>query len=194
MIKRALILSWFVSLALAGTAFAQDDEEEIDPTLEGVYLGAAVGAGFEQFDGAIDYTTSPVTSVLLGYRASEYISIETEVDYFNGYSQKPIERDDIVMWMWTLNFRVHIPLGRFEPYLKYGGGVLDVDGSRGTTATINSMDAAFVGGGGLAYHWTDSLSMYAEATHALAVGAVDGFDNTSVRFGFIYKFLGEEEE
>jgi opacity protein-like surface antigen len=187
----------FVVVALAGSllfaspALAQDDEEEeypIDPTLTGVYLGASMGVAWDDFREAGEFSPSQLSSLIVGYRGSEYISLESEFEWLAGFQRKDEEIDG---WMTSLGFRVHFPIGRLEPYLTYGAGILHVEGRGASLGRVNATDFAFLGGGGLAFQWTDRFSIFAEGMYTYPISGVQRFDHGSLRFGLLYK-LSEE--
>lgn len=189
---RATVTAAVLSLLLAMPSFAQDDEEyTVDPTLVGVYLGGSMAAGWDNFDpvGTLDdFGPSMVSSLILGYRGSEYISIESEFEWLSGFRAG---QDELDGWMTSLGFRVHFPIGQLEPYLTYGGAILHVEGLGSTLGTINDTDFAITGGAGLAYHWTDRFSVFAEGLYTWPVRGLAGFDYGSLRFGLLYKFAEE---
>ena len=174
---------------LASAASAQDDEEyPVDPTLPGIYVGGSLGAAIENFSDPGDFSPPLLTSLILGYRGSEYISLESEFEWLSGYRAGDEEVDG---WMTSLGFRVHFPIGQLEPYLTYGGAILHMEGIGATLGTIDSTDFAITGGAGLAYQWTDHFSVFAEGIYTWPIGGVEGFDNGSLRFGLLYKFAEE---
>jgi hypothetical protein len=122
----------FVVVALAGSllfaspALAQDDEEEeypIDPTLTGVYLGASMGVAWDDFREAGEFSPSQLSSLIVGYRGSEYISLESEFEWLAGFQRKDEEIDG---WMTSLGFRVHFP--RWRVGVPVDGQILDLRG------------------------------------------------------------------
>ena len=186
---RAVLLVIAASLLFAPSAWAQDDDAEypVDPTLPGLYIGSSIGSSWARFDPRGNFGPSLLTSYILGYRASEYISLETEFEWLNGWT------DDMRIkgWITSLGFRVHVPIGRIEPYLTYGGAILHVEGRRTTLGRVDASDFAMLGGGGLAYQLNDELSLFAEGVYTRPISGVKGFDHASLRLGLLYKF-GEE--
>jgi hypothetical protein len=189
---RTVLAAFAVSLLLATPGSAQDDEEyPVDPTLEGIYIGSSMGASWDKFDTSGvsgDFGTSMISSLILGYRASEYLSTEIEFEWLSGFRSGDDELDG---WLTSLGFRVHFPIGQIEPYLTYGGAILHIDGRGATLGTVGATDFAITGGGGLAYHWTDQFSVFAEGIYTWPIGGVEGFDHGSLRFGLLYKFAQE---
>jgi opacity protein-like surface antigen len=177
------------SLFLPQDAAAQDEEFEIDPTLTGLYIGGSVGPAWDNFDLENDFGTAGVSSLILGYRGSEYISIESEFEWTpNSFDSGG---EDIDTWMASLGFRIHFPIGRIEPYLTYGGGILHVDGRGPQFGSIDKLDFAINGGAGVAYQWTERVSLFAESIYTWPISNVSGFDHVSLRFGLLYKFTDE---
>jgi opacity protein-like surface antigen len=185
----------FVAIVLLGSLLSAqgaadtDDEIEIDPTLVGIYLGGSVGPAWDNFDLSGDFGTAGLASVILGYRGSEYISIESEFEWTpNSFNS---DGGDIDTWMASLGFRIHFPIGRIEPYLTYGGGILHVDGRGPQFGSIDKLDFAINGGAGVAVQWTERVSLFAESIYTWPISNVSGFDHVSLRFGLLYKFTEE---
>jgi len=182
-------------LFVATPVVAQDDDEEypIDPTLTGPYLGASMGVAFDSFSSVAelealgDFGPSQLSSLILGYRGGEYVSLEAEFEFLSGFRSG---QDEVDGWMTSLGFRIHVPLeSRIEPYLTYGAGVLHMEGLGATAGVIDATDFALNVGGGVAYQWTDRFSVFAEGLYVYPISGVDGFNQGSLRFGLLYKFI-----
>lgn len=182
-----------LGMLVAGPVSAQDDDEyPIDPTLVGIYVGGSLGASVDNFKDSGDFAPPLLTSLILGYRGSEYISLESEFEWLGVGSTSS---GDFEGWLASLGFRVHIPLGRIEPYLTYSGGVLNVRGSGGSSGSggrVDSTDFAITGGGGVAFQLDDNVSLFAEGLYTWPISGVQGYDYGSVRFGVLYKFSEDE--
>jgi opacity protein-like surface antigen len=193
MSARAAFVVLVTSSLFASAIHAEEEEEfPVDPTLTGPYIGASMGVGWENFDSSIrgpgEFGPSAVSSLILGYRGGQYVSLESEFELLSGFKSGQEEIDG---WMTSLGFRVHVPVGKVEPYLTYGGGVLHFEGRGATLGTIDETDFAMFGGGGIAYQWSDYLSLFAEGIYTWPISDLDGFDHGTLRFGLIYKFIEE---
>jgi len=187
---RPLVLATSLIL-FSGVAGAQEDEEYgVDPTLTGPYVGGSLGATINNFDGPGDYSPPLLTSLILGYRGSEYISLESEFEWLG---VGPTAEGDFEGWFASLGFRVHFPIGRIEPYLTYGGGVLNVKNELSGAGRLDRTDFAMTGGGGLAFQFDDQISFFAEGVYTWPIGGVQGYDFGAVRFGLLYKFIDDDE-
>jgi len=177
---------------LASAASAQDDEEyPVDPTLTGIYVGGSLGAAIENFSDPGDFSPPLLTSLILGYQGSEYISLESEFEWLGA---GPTPDGDFEAWLASLGFRVHVPMGRFEPYLTYSGGVLNIKQTGVGVGRVDATDFAVSGGGGIAFQFDDQLSFFAEGVYTWPIGGVSSYDFGSVRFGLLYKFTEEDED
>lgn len=186
---RAIVLGIAFALALAPGARAEDDEEEeeIDPTLSGYYLGVTAGTAIEQFSNG-DYDTGQGAGAFAGYRAGEFTSVELQAEFLENFETNRGTNNEVDLWLATLNFRMHIAMGRLEPYITYGAGALGVDSTGGAAGRGKRADIVFKGGGGLAYHLSDALSVFGAATYALPLGSAKKYEHTSFVVGVQYKF------
>ena len=166
------------------------DDEEIDPTLLGPYVGVGFGGAFENFGGHIQADDSIASNFVLGYRGSEFISIEFAFDFMESFDLT--SSDDIELWTSTIDFRVHVPVGRVEPFLTYGAGVIGAEGSGAAPGRFDEVDFVVRGGGGVAFQVTNAISVYASAVYNFPVNTAAHFDHTTAMVGVLYKFYSEE--
>jgi len=198
---RALLLGIALALVAGSPALAQDDEEEIDATLPGWYVGASFGGAKDNFSQGITSSNAFGGDATFGYRASEYLSFEVQTEFlenFHARAQAPGQtRSEIDIWTSTLNFRLHFPIedSRIEPYMTYGVGVMDVE-TTGSTGTVlrprNNTDMMLKAGAGDAYQLTNAVSLYAAGTYALPLGNIKQFDHIAFTGGILYKFEDED--
>jgi len=198
MTSRAALVSLLVSSLLASPAVAQDDEEEfVDPTLRGFYLATSIGAGFDNFKGAagaVPFDSSVAWDATVGFRFNRFISLELEYDRKDTFDDEVAGSDRVDIWTTGLNFRVHVPMGRIEPYLTYGAGVLNAEssGSGAVVAPFDRTDAMFMVGGGVQYHLTNALSIYSDAGYVRPIGNARDYGNAEVGIGVMYKFISSD--
>jgi len=198
---RALLLGFAIAVAASSPSLAQDDEEEIDPTLTGWYVGAGIGGSKDNFSDGITSSNAFAGDASFGFRASEWISVEMQTQFlenFHARAEQPGDsRSEVDIWTSTLNFKLHFPMeeSRIEPYMTYGVGVMDVE-TTGKRPTVlrprNNTDMVLKAGGGVAYQIDNALSVYAAGTYALPLGNIKQFDHLAFTAGFLYKFEDEE--
>lgn len=193
-IRAALALALFgIALLVvpATRAVAQEEVSEVDPTLTGYYVAVSVGGALEQFSGINDYDNGFGGDFSAGYRASEYLSVELQAQFFENFAVERAPNNEIDVWLTTIDFKLHFPFGRIEPYLTYGGGVMGIDSTSnapGGAGRFQRADIVFKGGGGLAYQLTDSVSLYTVATYALPIGSARKYEHAAFTVGAVYKW------
>jgi opacity protein-like surface antigen len=199
---RALLLGFALVVAASSPSFAQDDEEEIDSTLTGWFVGGGVALTKDNFSDGITSSNGFGGDFTMGYRASEWLSLEIQTQFLeNFHAQAEFvgqNRSEVDIWTSTLNFRLHFPMedSRIEPYMTYGVGVMDVE-TTGNSPTVlrprNNTDMVLKAGGGVAYQVDNAVSVYVAGTYALPLGNIKQFDHIAFTAGFIYKFEEEYE-
>lgn len=198
---RAVLLGFALVVATSSPSFAQDDEEEIDPTLTGWYVGAGIGGSKDNFSDGLTSDNAFAGDISFGFRASEWLSVEMQTQFLENFyarAELPGEsRSEVDIWTSTLNFRLHFPMedSRIEPYMTYGVGVMDVE-TTGNSPTVlrprNNTDMVLKAGGGVAYQIDNALSVYVAGTYALPLGNIKQFDHMAFTAGFLYKFEDDE--
>ena len=130
-----------LAILLAGApAIAEDEEEfEIDPTIFGYYVAISGGGALEQFSGVNGFDDGFGGGASFGYRAGEYASIEVQAEFLENFdTRRGAFSNEVDLWLTTINFRLHFPMGRFEPYLTYGGGAIGVDSTGAPAGRLSS--------------------------------------------------------
>ena len=199
---RALLLGFALVFAASSPSFAQDDdEEEIDSTLTGWYIGAGAGGALENFSDGISSGNAYGGDISFGYRASRWVSFEMQTQFLENFDAKGsapgISDSEVDVWTSTLNFRLHFPIeeSQIEPYMTYGVGVMDVETTGSSPTALrprNNTDMVLKGGVGVAYQIDNALSVYTAGTYALPLGNIKQFDHAAITFGFLYKFEDED--
>ena len=188
--ERALALASWLALAMLALpcgAIAQDDDEGIDPTQSGYYVALSAGTALDQFSGG-DFDNGYGGGVLAGYRAGQYASVELEAQFLENFETRRGGNNEVDLWLATVNFRLHVPMGRFEPYLTYGVGALGAESTGAPAARMKRTDLAFKGGAGLAFFLSDDVSIFGAATYAVPLGSAKKFEHATFVVGAQYKW------
>lgn len=135
MLRRILLGSAILLLLAPTMATAQDDEEFTEP---GWYLTAYVAGGTEMFrhTGGQSFDDWSIgAGALAGYRANEWISLELQAEWMDGWDGKRIPPGGqtvasvVDSYVATANAKVSLPIwGRFQPFAKYGMGAMVAKG------------------------------------------------------------------
>ncbi|MEE3331751.1 MAG: porin family protein [Myxococcota bacterium] len=199
---RALLLGFALVFVTGSQAIAQDEDEAVDTTLTGWYVGGSATGAVENFSGGVDSTSGVGGGITVGHRASEFLSFELEMSWLDRFKAKPQapgqRKSKIAIRESSLNFRVHFPTedSQWEPYITYGVGIMDIetgDDANTPLGRINHSDLMVKGGAGVSYQVDNALSLFAGGTYVLPLGNIKEFDHAAFSVGFLYKFIDEDE-
>lgn len=199
---RALLLGVALVFVTGSQAMAQDEDEAVDATLTGWYVGGSATGAPENFSRGVDSTSGFGGGITVGHRASEFLSFELEMSWLDHFKAKPQAagqtKSDIDIWESTINFRMHFPIedSPIEPYITYGVGMMDIetrDNANQPLGRINHSDLMIKGGAGVSYQVDNALSLFAAGTYVLPLGNIKEFDHAAFSVGFLYKFVDEYE-
>jgi len=190
-------------LILAVPAWAQDDEDEDDGggsgfDRTGFYGSVSATYAVENISGqkvqlgsektTTDFRNAWGGNFRLGYRANPVLGVEFEWEGFKSFNDSSGTRVDIEGWVGTLNARANVPLGRIQPYLLFGAGMMQArtDG-KGTNGQTNE---AFTlrGGGGFDTYITDNIVFTSDVSYVLPLYQHEGIDYIAISFGLGYRF------
>jgi opacity protein-like surface antigen len=138
----------------------------------------------------------------VGYRCHRYFSAEVEVEWnrFSGDLTQPgferlahVVSEPVVV---TANAKGYLPLGRYQPFLLLGAGVMSADITlqdpvglefTGLKSTSEN-EFAMRFGGGIDLYATEHVVVSLEASYVLPFRSLDALDYISVSWGFQYRF------
>ena len=201
--RKLIIALGAASLILAMPAWAQDDDEEDE---EG-------GGGFDRpgFYGSISamYAVENISdqkvrfgdektttgfddawggNFRLGYRVNEVLGVEFEWEGFQEFSDSKGTQVDIKGWLGTLNARAHIPLGRIQPFLLIGGGLMQTRTNGPNSSSLTEESAVIRGGGGVDAYITENIVFTTDVTYVVPFYDNRDIDYVSISFGLGYRF------
>lgn len=152
-----------------------------------------------------------------GYRCHPRYSVGATVEYFGGFDTQwtgvlGTGGDDVDIFAATVDLKGYLLTGRYQPYLLFGGGIMNVDtkvtNPTGITGTVvnpapppanlavrgpviqsrDYLDFTFRFGGGFDVYATDHVVVNIGATYLLPLGRVSGTDLFTVGGGIEYRF------
>ena len=199
-------------LTLIFTSPASADAQDGEPyTRDGWYVGASAvysehlleSAIEDAVEGAIDVKSTMGINVRAGYRILKWLSAEAEFEWLDGFDVELVGFGRIFSletYTLTANAVAHWPLGRWQPYFKFGVGVAEyqVNDVLGLGVNFES-DTAFAArlGVGLDYYVTRNWLAHFEAVGELSthdLGNITGKESLSgvhylaFQLGFAYRF------
>lgn len=173
-------------VVLASRVSAQPAE---DYARQGFYLGAAGTYALEDFDfQTVHVDDSWGLNLRSGYRANPWIAAEVEYEYLSQFDLHRGSSDwKVDGWAFTVNGRAIAPLGRVQPYVIGGLGVLSAKVSGAGHSQENAGFAIRLGAGADIY-LTRNLLGVLEGTYVVPTGKVDDFEYGSISWGVQYRF------
>lgn len=188
-----MFVQGFVFTLLASTALANVSEPPLpneggpsaDPpswSRPGGYLGVGGTFALQDFDGSYDDSGSIMFRA--GYRGLPNVGVEFLGEVLPEFDDRDSRDDDVSAFAVTVNGKLLLPLGRAEPYLMAGIGILDID----EEGRSRRDDFAFRAAGGLDFYLTPYWAIYGEAAYLLPVGEVDDFPFATFGGGLLFRF------
>ena len=144
-----------------------------------------------------------------GYRFNDYLAVEGEYDYLDGFDMKvPIplfgrKRFTFDGGLVTANVKAYLPLGRFQPYAIFGAGVMWADlrtsypvgwvcgpwwCSSAYARIDNSTSFVLKYGVGTDIHIDDNWAITLDATYVQPFASLEDLQYVSFAWGFRYRY------
>ena len=211
---RSLVLSCGLGLALLAPnpSFGEDSDPDLsrESTTEfvptGLYAGIAGNGIFDEFDSNIPLATLPVdkidpsfgVSVWGGMRLNRHFAVEGQYDWINdldvrldnGHFGRP--HTDLGGWVLSANSKLYLSLGRFQPFAKFGLGVIELEleanGSDHLASDAKKADFVTRFGAGIDVYATRSISLVVIAEYVMPMDALEEFPFLMVNLGLQYQF------
>jgi len=157
--------------------------EDVDYSREAAYVGVGGAFAAENFShrGGHDDTGSILFRA--GYRGLPNVAVEFLGEVLPEFQGRG-SGNDVNGFAVTVNGKLLLPLGRLEPYLIAGIGLLDID----EDDRRQRDDFAFRGGVGVDVHLSPHWTIYGEAAYLLPTGEVDDYDYATVGGGILFRF------
>jgi len=166
-------------VGLAGTyALPMSVEDEFNPAL------SAMGAS-----GSADNSLG--INARIGYRVIPYFAYEAQYEGVTGFDVKAMGTTayELRTNVATLNLKGYYPVGRFQPYLLLGLGMMFANGDDNVGLPVPSGYYGFASrfGLGLDFHITDKFLFTLEPSYVLPAGDTKNFDYFSIGWGFQFR-------
>lgn len=177
-----------------------------EPEQHGYYVGAGGLAALEDFDSSIDFTPLRLAdssesfgvSVWAGRRFGRVLAAEGEFNWLEGFDVR-LDRGhfgnphaDLDGWMMSANAKAILPLGRIQPFAKFGMGVLhaSLDTEEREHLSEDRSDDDFIVrmGGGVALYATRAVCLLASGEYVLPVGALERIPFVLINLGLQIQF------
>jgi opacity protein-like surface antigen len=185
--KCGYVISSVCGLAMLVTAGAAVAEDEFNRPGFSVGLGASgMISGFQGILGRADFGNTAGFNVHGGYRLNEFFGFDAVYEYGNSFgrtgrtrtigNQVITRNSDIQTNSFTLGPKLILPLGRFQPYLDGGVGVLNANGNvniedetTGQTRSGGTTGTGFTGrfGGGFDIFLNPNWSLYLDNAYTI---------------------------
>jgi hypothetical protein len=166
------------------SAAAGDDEVGADYSRPGGYVGVGGSFAVESFSGHGGHSDSGSLIFRAGFRGLPNFGVELLGEVLPEFDGRGSADNDVSAFAVTANGKLLLPLGRVEPFLMAGIGILDVDEEDRSRRD----DFAFRGAGGLDVYLSPHWALYGEAAYLLPAGDVDDFDYATFGAGFFVRF------
>ena len=204
MIARITVLGFTLMAMIGAPVLAQAEAPpEYDFSSPGIYAGAGVAVGFENFDspdfaedyaGFDDYDTPVGFNLWGGYRLIPNLALEVELAYLGGFDLKGthLKMDALTL---TGNVKAYVLTGRFQPFAVAGIGMLNWRGEDKDPAEpsyhqliASETDLAARFGAGIDVYLTESFALEVKASYVLSTRDLDGSDYIDLIIGGQIRF------
>jgi len=193
---RSTLAALCVAGLMSGQAFAQDGDES-HFNRGGYYIAIGGAFGMEtRLSDELNRAAGTVNLIQIdssgGFKGrigarGRILGGELEYEYLPSFgSIGPLEVPDYEMMTTTANFKVHLPLGRIEPFFLFGVGF-----SRSNVPQLGTTgyDAAIRGGAGVNWFLTEKVAVTLDASYVwTGAGDNEFLDYVSIGYALTYQF------
>ena len=193
LVEKGRVLASLAGLGLALTCASAHAEDEFNRPGPYVGLGGSyMVSGFQDQTAAGDFGNTLGFNARGGYRFNDYLAAEGIYEYGDDFGAHRIfPGAGIQTNAFTVNGKLLLPLGRFQPYLSGGVGFLNANADRAISRTSLDADGtSFAGrfGGGVDLWATEHVSLYLDAAYTIPVDEVSDLYHFSFGWGGKYSF------
>lgn len=204
--KLAIVLGLLCVLLPLGMAHAQDDDddngeeqgEEQSFERPGWYLGVLATYAVENFHNprvevggekvSTNHDNSWGGNVRAGYRFNGVAAFEVEWEGLEGFDDTSGTGSEIEAWTLTGSIKGHVPLGRFQPYLLGGVGMMQARTHGGIDDGQTKESFLFRAGGGIDIYLTDQIVFATDVSYLYPTEDNKKLDYIAVSWGMLFRF------
>lgn len=209
-LERGLMMASAIALGVAitaSTAHAQTSYTRSESTYTetqsdwdvynrpGPYVGVGGSymiSGFQDGARGADFGDTLGFNVRGGYRLNEYWAFEGLYEYGDDFgAHQVVPGGDIQTNTFMGSAKLIVPLGRFQPYLAGGVGLVNANADRSLRRTGWDVDGTnFAGrfGGGVDLFATENVAVYLDAAYTMPIHEVSDLYHFSFGWGAKYVF------
>ncbi|HEY8517008.1 MAG TPA: outer membrane beta-barrel protein [Candidatus Binatia bacterium] len=194
--------AWLVGVAVLAMSLsvgmARAEHHSDDPfNRPGPYVGLGASwmvEGFQDRTASGDFGNSWGGNARFGYRLHEIFGLEGIYEYGDDFGAHQVvpEGARIRTHSFSVNGKLIVPVGRFNPYLMGGVGFLNADADRSISSRSNwdADGTSFMGrfGGGVDLWATENIALYVDAAYTIPVDEVSDLNHFSLGWGAKYAF------
>ena len=165
------------------------EEEELEYARTGPYIGLGGVYAIELFDGGMNVDNSNGFHVRAGYRVHPHVAVEARYEHYLNFETDPLP-GHFEGWSVTANVKGFILTGRWQPYVLFGMGYLDINypGPNRVGDARPGDDFAMRFGMGMDAHLTEHISIGPEIAYVLPVGDAEDLDFLTIGLGLQFNF------
>jgi opacity protein-like surface antigen len=192
-LERGLILAGAMALGLALSSGAARAEDEFNRP--GPYVGVGGSYMVSGFQGGAangDFGDTLGFNARGGYRLNDFWALEGIYEYGDDFGARQVAPGASIQTnAFTVNGKLMLPLGRFQPYLEGGVGFVNANADRSLRETKWNVDGTnFAGrfGAGVDVYATENIALYTDAAYTIPIGDVNDLYHFSFGWGAKYVF------
>jgi len=186
-----LVGAALVAIALGSSAVRAEDEFNRPGPYAGIG-GSYMVSGFQDGAASGDFGDTLGFNARGGYRIDDYWAIEGIYEYGDDFGARQVAPGaGIQTNAFTVNGKLLVPLGRFQPYLMGGVGFVNANADRALRQTGWDVDGtSFAGrfGGGVDLYATENVAIYLDAAYTIPIDEVSDLNHFSFGWGAKYAF------
>lgn len=154
--------------------------------------GSYMVSGFQGGAQSADFGDTLGFNVRGGYRLNEYWAFEGLYEYGDDFgAHQVVPGGDIQTNTFMGSAKLIVPLGRFQPYLSGGVGLVNANADKSLRRTNWDVDGTnFAGrfGGGVDLYATENVAVYLDASYTMPIHEVSDLYHFSFGWGAKYVF------
>jgi hypothetical protein len=197
--KEAAAAAEAAAIAMRNELAEHEEKHERRFSRPGFFIAGGLAWAPQMFDTRLDSTHGEGAYGAIGYRFTEYFELEMRFDPVRGFdlAGQALNGNPIVGkvdgWSTTLNGRLFILTGKFQPYLAFGLGAGSLKASfsqdgDGNPAVIEEVSAYFRPSAGFDFYVSETLALTFDAAIQLPSGRFSSLTYATLGGGIKLRF------